>query len=94
MAYDEKKQVSQRAHNVIMEGRKRLSVSGVEEVESFDEAEIVMFTSGGELVVRGAGLHIDRLDLENGDLSVSGTISDLSYEEAAQTTSLWSRLFK
>lgn len=94
MAYEEKKPNTQRAHNVILEGRKRLSVSGVSDVESFDDTEIVAYTSGGNLIIRGSELHIDRLDLENGDLNVTGLVSDLSYEEIAKTSSLWSRIFK
>lgn len=94
MAYEEKFPGTQRSHNVIMEGRARLTVSGVEEVESFDEQEIICVTSKGNLIIRGRELHIDKLDLENGDLNVGGLVSELSYEETAQSGSLWSRLFK
>lgn len=94
MAYSDKAGTISRVHNVIMEGRARLSVSGVEEVDSFDEAEIVMVTTQGNLIIRGSGLHIDRLSLETGELSVEGLITDLSYEEVGRTGSLWTRLFR
>ena len=68
-------------HRVVMEERNTLSVSGVEEVESFDENVIVMTTSLGTLVVRGEGLHIEALSLEGGDLTVEGEVESLTSEE-------------
>ena len=68
-------------HHLILEGRSRLTVSGVEEVDSFDENTIVMQTSQGALVVTGQGLHIEKLSLDGGDLAVEGTVDALSYEE-------------
>ena len=68
-------------HHVILEGRERLSVSGVEEVERFDEESVVMETSQGTLVVSGQGLHIEQLSLDGGELRVEGTIDALSYED-------------
>ena len=50
----------------------QLTVSGVEEVESFDENTIVMLTVKGTLVVRGEDLHIEKLSLDGGDLKVEG----------------------
>lgn len=46
-------------HHIHLDERKSLSISGVLEVESFDEEAIVMSTSLGELIVRGNGLHIE-----------------------------------
>lgn len=68
-------------HHILLEGREQLSVSGVEEVESFDENTIVMSTSHGVLVVRGEDLHIEKLSLDGGDLKVEGMVDSLSYEE-------------
>ena len=68
-------------HHVILEGRERLSVSGVEEVERFDEESVVMETSQGTLIVSGQGLHIEQLSLDGGELRVEGTIDALSYED-------------
>ena len=68
-------------HHVILEGRERLSVSGGEEVERFDEESVVMETSQGTLIVSGQGLHIEQLSLDGGELRVEGTIDALSYED-------------
>ena len=68
-------------HHIMLEGRGSLTVSGVEEVESFDETTIVMITVKGTLVVRGEGLHIEKLSLDGGDLKVEGMVDSLTYED-------------
>lgn len=70
-------------HRLELISRERLTVSGVEEVERFDEDEIVMRTAAGALVVGGAGLHIGKLDLDGGTLHVDGAIQSLYYEDRA-----------
>jgi sporulation protein YabP len=77
MAYEEK----QLPHHLVLEGRSSLTVSGVEEVERFDENTIVMATVKGALVVRGEGLHIEKLSLDGGDLKVEGMVDSLTYED-------------
>lgn len=72
MGYDEGRLTPEAAHHILLEGREQLTVSGVEEVESFDENTIVMVTSKGTLVVRGEDLHIEKLSLDGGDLKVEG----------------------
>lgn len=94
MAYEEKIKTAARPHIVTMEEREKLSVSGVEDVESFDEKEIVVSTSKGSLIVRGSELRIGKLSLDSGELKVEGYVTDLSYEEPAPSGGIWSRLFK
>lgn len=93
MSYEENRKSAQRPHSVIMEERKKLSVSGVEDVESFDDTEIVMRTVCGDLIIRGSELQIDKLSLDTGDVNVMGIVSELSYEETAPSGSLWTKLF-
>ncbi len=81
-------------HRVELSGRESLTVSGVEDVERFDEAEIVMNTAAGVLVVTGDGLHIGKLSLDGGELHVDGRIDSLAYEDAPVSRGgLLSRLF-
>lgn len=95
MPYDEKISRPDAPHHLILEGREQLSVSGVEEVESFDESQIVMYTTKGTLVVRGEGLHIEKLSLDGGDLKVEGSIDALTYEDGPRERGgLFSRLFR
>lgn len=82
-------------HRLELISRERLTVSGVEEVERFDEDEIVMRTAAGTLVVGGAGLHIGKLDLDGGTLHVDGSIQSMFYEDrtAGSQSGFLHRLF-
>ena len=81
-------------HHLTLDGREKLTLSGVDHVERFDENEIVLHTSMGELTVTGENLHIDRLSLDGGDMSVSGTVTSLIYEETdSRSGGFFSRLF-
>lgn len=68
-------------HRIVLEDRERLMVSGVDEVESFDESSIILSTVRGGLEVQGEGLHIEKLSLDGGDLLVEGLIFGLVYTE-------------
>ena len=71
----------QTAHRLELDGRESLTVSGVEDVERFDETGIVMTTAVGTLVVTGEDLHIGKLSLDGGELHVDGAIHTLLYED-------------
>lgn len=96
MPYEDKSNRPEAPHHLIMENRERLSVSGVEEVESFDENQIVMYTTKGTLIVRGEGLHIEKLSLDGGDLKVEGDVDSLTYEDSGREKGggFFSRLFR
>ncbi len=81
-------------HRLSLDQRNHLTVSGVDEVESFDESAIRMTTKGGDLLVRGRGLHIEKLSLDGGDLLVDGTVDALIYQEPEEAASFLSRLFR
>ena len=82
-------------HKVTLEGRNRLTVTGVLDVERFDEQAAVLETSGGTMILRGRELHVEELDLRAGQVRVSGEVSSLSYEETAGTQgSFLARLFR
>ena len=93
MAYEDRAKAPAKPQRITMEERARLTVTGVEEVLSFDEERIVMRTVLGELCVTGTGLHVGRLSLDTGELSVEGMVNDLSFSEPAAGGGFWSRLF-
>jgi sporulation protein YabP len=75
--------------------RRRAVITGVDELESFMEEQISVYTAGGLLTIEGENLHIDRLNLEEGQLILSGLIYGAMYaEENEPKASLISRLFK
>lgn len=82
-------------HNLVLEDRRLLTLSGVSDVDSFDEETVVVFTDLGELTIRGADLHINRLSVEVGELTVEGKISALIYsQEAAPKGGFFSKVFR
>lgn len=66
-------------HSIIAENRSHLVISGVTDVDSFNEEEISLFTQLGELTIRGENLHINEMSVESGGLTVEGEINALVY---------------
>lgn len=71
-----------RAHQIVMDDRKRAMLTGVTDVASFNEQEIIMLTEEGEISMVGEGLHISHLNLEEGKLTVEGRIAGIEYGDA------------
>ncbi len=83
-------------HNVIMEGRKNLTISGVTDVDSFDERCIILYTQMGELVIKGRELHINSMSVETGDMTIDGDIWALNYgdKDKKGTPTFLGKLFR
>jgi sporulation protein YabP len=81
MAIVEEKKTVKKVHNIILEDRRTLTVSGVSDVDSFDEEAVVLFTELGELTVRGSAMHMNKLNVESGEVSIEGDIESLSYRD-------------
>ena len=79
-------------HKLQLVERQQLTMTGVTEVVSLDDTTVVLQTSLGTLVVQGQELQLKNLSLEGGQVSVSGTVSALIYEEPRQGG--WRRLFR
>ena len=93
MAYEYEEKALELPHKVTLDGRNRLNMTGVREVESFDEGMVVLHTTRGTLVVRGQGLHLQLLSLDGGQVHVDGTVHALTYEDNNQSGGFFSRLF-
>ncbi len=98
MAYEDryKSNISEPVHNIIMEGREKLTVSGVEDVDSFDENEVITKTVRGRLIIRGEGLHLEKLSLDTGEIIACGRVDSLDYETDGPQESggFFARLFR
>lgn len=81
-------------HNIIMENREKISMSGIKKVDNFDEQSIILLTELGELTIKGENLHISKMDVDTGDLKVTGNIYGLIYNEPQKSTSVFKRLLK
>lgn len=82
-------------HCVSMEGRKKITLTGVKDVDSFDEQTITLVTDYGELSVRGAGLHIGKLSTDSGEMCVEGKIDALIYsDDTPRQGGFFTRVFR
>ena len=66
-------------HNVIMENRRTVSISGVTDVDNFDDKTILIYTQMGELAVHGKNLHVNSMSVETGEMTLDGDIYSLVY---------------
>lgn len=93
----EERQDNKLPHNIVMEGRKNLSISGVEDIGSFDENAVVLATSMGELTIHGENLHLIKSDLDTGELIMDGLVYGFAYTEkrpSKESGGMFGRLFK
>ncbi|MBZ4671603.1 MAG: sporulation protein YabP [Oscillospiraceae bacterium] len=86
----------QKPHNIILENRKSLTISGVTDVDNFDEKTIVLYTQMGELTIHGKNLHVNSMSVETGDMTVDGDIWALTYgdKDRRGTLSMLGKLFR
>lgn len=85
--------------NLILENRKKLSISGVKDVLSFDDKLVILDTDLGMLTIKGDDLRINKLSIDTGDVIVEGTISTINYSERQEkqkgsANSFISKIFK
>ena len=82
------------SHNIIMENRKTMRISGVKDIDGFSENRIVLSTVMGELIIKGDDLHIGNLEAENGDLSITGNINSIVYSRHSVMDGPVKKLFR
>lgn len=80
-------------HSLILDNRKKLSLSGVKDVIGFNEETVSMATDLGGLIVKGSTLHIGMLNLDSGEVEIEGNINSLQYTQSRQSKSVLQRIF-
>lgn len=87
-----------RPHRLMLDNRSSGTVTGIREVMSFDENQVVLDTDLGLLTIKGKDLHVSRLTLEKGEVDLNGAIDSLGYSSNESLRkageSMFSRLFK
>jgi sporulation protein YabP len=68
-------------HSFSVKMRKAAHISGVKQVISFDDNSVLLLTECGELLLEGSGLKVDELNVQSGDVAVSGEVSALIYTD-------------
>lgn len=68
-------------HKIQLSDRSTGTVTGVKDVNSFDEKEISLVTEAGMLTIKGEELHVTRLDLEKQEIDLAGRVDSLTYSQ-------------
>jgi len=92
---EEKKILS--THSLMLENRQNGRITGVKDIKSFDEKEILLFTQAGKLVIKGEQLQVKQLDLEKGEVDLEGKVDSLTYlskNTDNRDESLFRRMFR
>lgn len=93
---DDKRPIKSKVQNLILENREKLSISGVIDVESFNDECVVVDTDLGLLIIRGIDLHINKLNLDSSELNIEGDIISMEYNdrEIGHKGGFLSRMFR
>lgn len=94
---EEKKIPKPKIQNLILENREKLSISGVIDVESFNDECVIADTELGVLIIRGIDLHINKLNIDNSELGIEGEIVSCEYSDREGPRSkggFFARMFK
>lgn len=87
--------IQNKKSNLILENRKKLNLTGVLEVISFNDEQITLNTNLGRLVIKGEQLKMNKLDVQNGDIIIIGNINSCTYSVSKNNNeSILSKLFK
>lgn len=89
--------ISNYNHNITINERKNIVISGVKKIESFDEEEFLLETAMGFLIIKGSDLEIIKLDTYQGNVSIKGKINSLNYLDTSKKEkeeSMFNKLFK
>lgn len=85
-------------HKVTVDNRKNMTLTGVNDVVSFDLKHVLLETSMGMLAIKGNDIKVTKVSLENGELNVHGTIDSLEYSNVkdytAKSKSMIQRMFR
>ena len=67
--------------NLVLENRSKLSISGVNDVLSFDDQVVMIDTELGLLTVKGENIRINKLSIDTSEIIIEGDISYLAYSD-------------
>ncbi|MFW5648861.1 MAG: sporulation protein YabP [Candidatus Alkaliphilus sp. MAG34] len=78
---EEKRTNEYRNHSIMLENREKLNVSGVEHVISFNSETVILETVAGVLTIKGGELDVNKLNIEDGNISITGVVYSLNYSD-------------
>ena len=81
--------------NIILENREKISISGVLDILTFDEEEILLETEDGMLSIKGSDIKVEKLSIDTGEVLAKGNIDSMVYkDEAVRKGGFFKNMFK
>ena len=92
----EERRKDEQIHKLTVMNREKMTVIGVEDVESFDDDMIIAYTTEGVMTVKGGNFKINRLNVEVGELEIEGDIDSIEYADGhkAEKGGFFSKIFR
>lgn len=84
-------------HNLTLGNRQEGTITGVRDIQSFNESEILFATEAGKMSIKGERLHVKRLNLEKGEADIEGEVNSITYLSKStekKEESLLKRMFR
>ena len=97
MELKKESKIEDKKSNLMLENRKKLTINGVIEVINFNEDQILLNTDVGTMIIKGQELRMNKLDVQNGDVLITGKVDSFVYtsdKSKAKKDSILSRLFR
>lgn len=85
---------TQKPHSITLDNREILKLTGIKDVPGFDEQTVSLDTPQGNLIIKGEALHISKLSLDTGEVTIDGKINSLQYVTSQSSKGLMSRIFR
>ncbi|MBQ4145792.1 MAG: sporulation protein YabP [Clostridia bacterium] len=88
---------NEKKHSITIENREKMTITAVEDVESFDEEKIIVYTTMGKLTIYGYDFRINKLNVDDGQLTIEGQIDDIQYSDTntnVRKGGFFSRMFQ
>ncbi|CCQ97333.1 Sporulation protein YabP [[Clostridium] ultunense Esp] len=82
--------------NILVEDRNKVTITGVEQVESFNDNTIILKTIKGSMIIKGEELNVGKLNLDDGNIKIDGIINGINYmdKDLSQRGSIIGKIFK
>ncbi len=91
---NENKPKMQKDHKVMLENRKKMTLTGVTKALSANETNVVLQLTSYRATITGTQLHLNKLDMEQGLAEVVGEVNQLKYSGATESKNFFKRLFQ
>ncbi|NMA86772.1 MAG: sporulation protein YabP [Tissierellia bacterium] len=88
--------IESKNQNILVENRAKVTITGVEQVESFNDNTIILTTVKGGMIIKGENLHVGKLNIEDGNVKIEGIINGINYsdKDLSQKGNIIGKLFK